>query len=105
MERSVVAENKEKDCDQKSKDMNTIPKLNESPVSKPITGTPDTPESITQKEMNKNIRNIAFLCSVAQETIQEIVSRVKEVFDFVKTLAPPDGNLDRDRYNAEKKKR
>ena len=45
------------------------------------------------------------MCRIGQETVQEIVGRVQEVFNYLKTFTPPSGSAAQDRLNMEKQQR
>merc|ERR1719322_889350 len=49
--------------------------------------------------------NTATVCKIGQETVQEIVGRIQEVFNYLKTLQPPVGNPNTDRATLEKQQR
>ncbi len=44
-----------------------------------------------QQQQGKDI-NTATVCRIGQETVQEIVGRIQEVFSYLKNLQPPVGN-------------
>ena len=58
----------------------------------------------TQQQQSKEI-NTATVCRIGQETVQEIVGRIQEVFNYLKTLQPPVGNPTTDRATLEKQQR
>eukprot|EP00095_Tigriopus_kingsejongensis_P005528 maker-scaffold282_size228295-snap-gene-1.26 protein:Tk05528 transcript:maker-scaffold282_size228295-snap-gene-1.26-mRNA-1 annotation:"mediator of rna polymerase ii transcription subunit 30-like isoform x1" len=49
--------------------------------------------------------NTATVCRIGQETVQEIVSRIQEVFSYLKSLQPPIGAPAQDRATLEKQQR
>ena len=58
----------------------------------------------TQQQQSREI-NTATVCKIGQETVQEIVGRIQEVFNYLKTLQPPVGNPTTDRATLEKQQR
>ena len=58
----------------------------------------------SQQQQSKEI-NTATVCRIGQETVQEIVGRIQEVFNYLKTLQPPVGNPATDRSTLEKQQR
>ena len=58
----------------------------------------------TQQQQSREI-NTATVCKIGQETVQEIVGRIQEVFNYLRTLQPPVGNPTTDRATLEKQQR
>lgn len=58
----------------------------------PQTPVPPTQPPPQQQQQNKEF-NTASLCRFGQETVQDIVSRTLEVFQTLRVLQPPNGNL------------
>ena len=52
---------------------------------------PTTPNTPQQPQQAKEI-NTALVCRIGQETVQEIVSRTHEVFNYLRVLQPPYGS-------------
>ncbi|CAB4057212.1 MED30 [Lepeophtheirus salmonis] len=69
----------------------------------PNTTAPSQPP---QQQQTKEI-NTATVCRIGQETVQEIVSRIQDVFSYLKSLQPPVGSnfQDRDRQTLEKQQK
>ncbi len=44
-----------------------------------------------QQQQQKGEINTATVCKIGQETVQEIVGRIQEIFSYMKVLAPPVG--------------
>ncbi|XP_050455674.1 mediator of RNA polymerase II transcription subunit 30 isoform X1 [Cataglyphis hispanica] len=67
--------------------------------------TPQTPVPPTQPPMQQQTKevNTASLCRCGQETVQEIVSRTSELFQFLKMLQPPNGTAQGANMANEKK--
>uniref|UniRef100_A0A0K2UB68 Mediator of RNA polymerase II transcription subunit 30 n=1 Tax=Lepeophtheirus salmonis TaxID=72036 RepID=A0A0K2UB68_LEPSM len=68
--------------------------------------TQQPPSQPPQQQQTKEI-NTATVCRIGQETVQEIVSRIQDVFSYLKSLQPPVGSnfQDRDRQTLEKQQR
>ncbi|CAL1679958.1 unnamed protein product [Lasius platythorax] len=68
--------------------------------------TPQTPVPPTQpplqQQQTKEV-NTASLCRCGQETVQEIVNRTSELFQFLKMLQPPNGTAQSGNMANEKK--
>ena len=60
------------------------------PTSAPGGGGSAVAQQQQQQQHNKEI-NTATVCRIGQETIQEIVIRIQEVFSYLKSLQPPVG--------------
>ncbi|GAB1863504.1 Mediator of RNA polymerase II transcription subunit 30 [Camponotus japonicus] len=68
--------------------------------------TPQTPVPPTQPPMQQQQTkevNTASLCRCGQETVQEIVNRTSELFQFLKMLQPPNGTAQGANMANEKK--
>ena len=65
---------------------------------------PQTPQTPQQPQPPKEI-NTVMVCKIGLETVQEIVSRTHEIFNYLKAIQPPFGSQNADKMYLEKQHR
>ena len=65
---------------------------------------PQTPQTPQQPQPPKEI-NTVMVCKIGLETVQEIVTRTHEIFNYLKAIQPPFGSQNADKTYLEKQHR
>lgn len=62
-----------------------------TPSGATATNQPQSQSAPQQSQQAKEINTVT-VCRIGQETVQEIVSRMNEVFSYLKVIQPPTGS-------------
>lgn len=60
-------------------------------------------QNAQQNGQSRDLANLAFLCKIGQETVQEIVNKTTEMMNLIKQIQLPNGTTSSNNQNEERK--